>query len=221
MFFLEVIGDRLYAAASGGVFSAPLPDLVAPRDTAGVTPSDVPEGFQVFDGSANGFAIAIPAEWLAIDVTVGDQDSITAELETIFPPEIAETLSANYVQNRRTTASGLGGLVIVAFAATGDPSLNVTVSPRTPDDTLELEEDTIRAGMESSGATVESVERLELSGRQASRIVSVFPEHGVELVQYLILGENLRYNISTNSSQPKATVELLSQIANTFTVDSG
>jgi hypothetical protein len=218
VFFLEVIGGRLIAAASGGVFSAPLPDVLPSPETSGATPGEIPEGFKVFDGSANGFAIALPAEWLAIDLTIGDQDSIAAQLETVFPPAIVETLSSNYVQNRRTTASGLGGLVIVAFAATGDPSLNVTVSPRAPDDTLELEEDMIRAGMESSGGTVESVERLVLSGRQASRIVTVFPEHGVELVQYLIYGEDLRYNISTSSSQPEATAGLLSQIASTFTV---
>jgi len=220
VFFLEVIGDRLYAATSDGVFSAPLPDLLPSGDTAGATPSDVPEGFQIFDGSANGFAIALPAEWLAIDVTIGDQESIAVELETLLPPEIAATLSANYVQNRRTTASGFGGLVMVAFAATGDPSLNVTVSPRARDDTLEFEEVRIREGMESSGATVESVERLELSGRAASRIVTLFSfeTNDVELVQYVILGENLTYNISLNSSEPGAADTLFSQIINTFTL---
>ena len=202
------------------MFSAPFPDQLPSQEPAAVIPGEVPEGFAAFNGSANGFTIALPATWLTIDLTVGDKDSIAAELEAIFPPDVAETLSSNYVQFRKTAASGVGGSVMVAFDTTGDPSLIVTVSPRESLDTLESEEEMIQDGIEYSGGSVQSVDRLELSGREASRIVTLFSleTNDVEFVQYVVLGDDTTYNISFNSSEPGATDTLLSQIVNTFTL---
>jgi hypothetical protein len=217
VFDLEVQGDRLFAIGRRGVFSAPLPDqLPSPATTA---PGEVPEGFQIFDGSADGFLIALPDGWLVIDATVGDQDSIAAELEKIYPPDIAETVSSSFLQARKTEGSA-SGLVMAAFDADGDPNLTVTVSSRTPDDTLESWEDTLRTGTEASGGTVNSIDRLEVSGREALRIAALFPhEFGTsEIIQYIVLSEDTTYNITLSSAQPGAHVDLFVQAIDTFTI---
>jgi hypothetical protein len=206
-------------STSSPVTVEPFPEQLPSQEIAAVIRGEVPEGFEAFNGSANGFTIALPATWLTIDLTVGDKDSIAAQLETIFPPESAETLSSNYVQFRKTAASG-SGTVMAAFDPTGDPSLIVTVSPRESLDTLESEEEMIQDGIEYSGGSVQSVDRLELSGREASRIVTLFSleTNDVELVQYVVLGDDTTYNITFNSSEPGATDTLLSHIINTFTI---
>lgn len=209
--------DRIFVGGAAGLFSAPLPDQLPPSEPTAVSPSEVPAGFETFDGSTNGFVIALPSRWLAIDVTVGDQDSIAAELEKIFPPEASETLSSSYVQNRRTAASGSGGLVMVAFDTTYDPNLTVTMFLRTLYGTLESEEDILQT---FGGGEVQSVDRLEVSGREAWRLARLFStESGdSEFIQYLVLGENFIYDIAFISSQPGANDELLSLIINTFTI---
>ena len=196
VFALEVQGERLFAIGPLGVFSAPLPNQLPAVESAG--PGGVPEGFETFDGSAYGFLISLPAGWLAIDVTAGDQQSIAAELEAIVSPEVAEILSASYVQTRKTKSSDLGGLVMVAFDATSDPNLNVTVSPRRADDTLESWEEILRTGVETSGGAVSSIDQFEVSGQEALRMATLLQhEFGTsELIQYIVLSESTTYNIT-------------------------
>ncbi len=109
---------------------------------------------------------------------------------------------------------------MAAFDADGDPNLTVTVSSRTPDDTLESWEDTLRTGTEASGSIVNSIDRLEVSGREALRIAALFPhEFGTsEIIQYIVLSEDTTYNIVFSSGQPGAHVDLLTQVINTFTI---
>ena len=153
-------------------------------------------------------------------MTVGDQESIAAELEKVMSPEDAQTVSSALVQVRKVAASDLGGMVMIAFGATGGPNLTVTVSPRIPDATLESLEDTLRTGTEASGSIVNSIDRLEVSGREALRMAALFPhEFGTsEIITYIVLIDDTTYNIALITGEPGAHVDLLAQIINTFTI---
>jgi hypothetical protein len=131
-------------------------------------------------------------------------------------PENAETLSSSFAQARKTESSDLGGLVMVAFDATMDPNLSVTVSPRKADDTLESWEEILRTGIETSGGTVTSIDQLEVSGRDALRMATLFGSS--EIIRYIVLSESTTYNIALSSAQPGAHVDLLAQVINTFTI---
>ncbi len=212
---LEISGGRLFAGGPSGVFSAPLPGQVSPPAPTIVIPVEAPEGYQVFDGSREGFALALPSEWVAIDLTEGDEESITTQLESIFDLETARSLSASYMPHRKTAASGLGGIVMVAFHPNGNPSVSITVSPATG--RIEDMEQSIRDGVEGAGGSVLSADRLQILGGDGWRIVISFPEAGdTESHVYVIRSQDTEYLITFNTSNPEKDGEVFTTIIDTL-----
>ena len=143
-----------------------LPPAALPSTNA---PVSTPEGFEVFDGSADGFTIALPSRWAPVEATGEDWEAILSEMKDSFDPEALEIARTGLA----------GGFALLALDVTGDPNVNASVYPRGPLDTVESLEALLPSQMEELfGATVLSVDRIEVAGRESRRLVHeiAFPQ---------------------------------------------
>ena len=180
-----------------------------PTTTTTTTPTSE---YVLFDGSAHGFTIALPPRWVPLDLTKGDAEAILEAVEGVLDPEAVELVRGSQVAG--------GGFALYAFDVTGDPNVNVIAGPRGPLDSLEnLEELAPRVLAELVGATVLSIDRVEIDGTEALQLIYELILPGVPLIeghQYYMVTENTVYVITFSSLDPDADREVFAAVMDTF-----
>ena len=176
----------------------------------------VPEGYELYDGSADGFLIALPSAWV---VAEGDVAPFIAEAaEAVLEPGALEIL-------RDSLASEPA---LFALDATGNPNVNVILQPGPPGpmDAGRWEdlEAILRTQLsELLGATVLSVDRVEYGGTEG--LFSVFevayPTGLAEQHQYFMVTEDASFVITFTSFDPAADRETFAAVMETFTPVAG
>lgn len=113
-----------------------------------------------------------------------------------------------------------GGFALYALDVTGDPNVNVLAGPRGHLESLEnLEEFAPRALGELVGATVLSIDRVEIAGTEALRMIYELTLPGVPLIeghQYYMVTEDTVYVITFSSADPDADREVFAAVMDTF-----
>lgn len=173
--------------------------------------SSVPEGFEVFDGSADGFTIALPSRWVPIEATGDDIEAILAGMEDSFDPEALEIAEAGLA----------GGFALFALDVTGDPNVNANAFPRGPLDSVESLEALLPAQMEELfGATVVSLDRVKIAGHESLQLVHeiAFPNGVAEQHQYYVLSDDVGYVFTFTSYDPAADRDTFAAAIETLTL---
>lgn len=189
---------------------------VAETTTATTTTTEVtagpPAGFDLFDGSRNGFTVALPDNWLAMDLTASDFQDVVDEMEGYLTPEEIEVI-------RQVIADG-AELGLLGFGVTGDPNVNVLVMPLGPLDTLDLLEAMLPDQIATQpGIELESVERVDLNGVEGLLFVTrnASDAEGIQH-QYYVLGDDLGYVATFTALTAGADVSVFAEIMRTFTL---
>ena len=182
----------------------------APTTTLSIV---VPEGYTLFDGSADGFSIALPSRWVPIDLTGSDTDALIAELEQVLNPEAIELVNQFFTSDF--------AFALFAVDVTGDPTVNLIVTPRTALDTVDNLEALIPAQIEELlGGTILSVERVDLAGVQGVQVVYEITFEGLvqEGHQYYVLTEDSVYVFSFGTFKPDDNRDIFAEVMATFSV---
>lgn len=172
----------------------------------------LPDGFEVFDGSRNGFLVGLPDTWLAFDLTTDDfQDLVDA---------MGDVLSAEELDAIRQVIAGGAEFGLLAFHTSGDPNANVLVMPLGPLDTIDYLEAMLPGQVAGQpGMELVAVDRVVVDGTESLRIVTRADYGGniAEQHQYYVLGDRLGF-VATFTAFSDADVGVFAEIMDTFTV---
>lgn len=176
------------------------------------SPAALPAGFELFDGSRNGFLVGLPDTWLAFDLTTDDfQDLVDA---------MGDVLSAEELDAIRQVIAGGAEFGLLAFHTSGDPNANVLVMPLGPLDTIDYLEAMLPSQVASQpGMDLVSVDRVVLNGVESLRFVtrSDYGGNEAEQHQYYVLGDRLGF-VATFTAFADADVAVFAEIMATFVV---
>lgn len=175
---------------------------------------DMPEGFEVYDGTADGFVVAFPVEWVALDLGA---DDFKAGLEVFgdqIPTAMADQLPAMIEQ-------GIKLLALDPFSGNPQfsPNLNIGVYPRGPLDDFDLLEQTIPQQLKAFGAILQVMERVELSGGEAIFVEYELPIGDLGTVigkQYFVLTETTAYVVTLTDAPDRSEEDIFDAIMRTF-----
>jgi len=166
--------------------------------------------YVLFDGSADGFMIALPSRWVPLDPATFD-DSLD-EAENLFEPEALE-----FARQGLAASSGASLFAVDVF---GTDNVTVMLAPRGPLDTMENIEVLIPAQMAEIGATILSVGRGEYGGAEGLRLIYEIslPEALAAGEQYYVFAEDTIYVITFTSVDPDPPRETFAAVMDTWTL---
>lgn len=177
----------------------------------GLPSVDVPDGYELVDISNDGFVVAVPSEWVVLELTDEAFDEILEAGTAALDPEAAELMEAAVV--------GLPGFSLFAMGLLGDPTMNVLVFPISPFDTIGNIEEIGKETFGQLGANLLEIEHIEIAGNEAIRFLYEFTTEGVlvEGHQYVVLTEDLSFTVSFASADPEADRSAIELVMSTFT----
>lgn len=208
----EVITTTTMPATVATTAPATTTPPTVPPTIAGFDPGPAPAGLEWYDGSAHGFAIALPEDWLTVDLAEGDVDTLLDEMEGYLSQEMIGGIEAGL-------AAGVE-IPMFSFAPSGDPNVNVSTVPLGPLDTLDILEATAAdqfSGM--PGLEFIGVERLQLSQIETVLIHTrgEFPDGTTDQFQYAVIDGRNGYIVTFTSLTGDLSDEF-TELMDTFTL---
>lgn len=189
-----------------GVFLISLADDTAEPSAATVPPSaelaqlGVPVGYEMFDGSEHGFTIAHPSQWVSIGFTMTPEEVAEAGEETGAEPDVIESY-------QEMVREGEGPDLYAQDSFSGN-NLSVFSMPLVSAMTLDDFEATQAAFLDRVGATMISVERMEVAGFDSLQVKYEWqtPQAVMEGQNYLVvLPDGALYEITVTLEDPNAS----------------
>ncbi|WP_436757608.1 hypothetical protein [Streptosporangium sp. V21-05] len=175
----------------------------------------VPEGFKRIGGPANGVTVAIPKEWVALDLTKDDLDKGLKNSGLTGPTlEQAKKSLQTLVDNNGIWASDTGS---AKGSRNGFPTnLNAFCQAGRQISTEQLLRET-RSQLEQLNAKVVETRKVRIGSRDAARIVYSFRTNGVDVrgTQYYVPVAD-RTCIVTLSTDTEGKQELFDRIGETI-----
>lgn len=182
-------------------------------ERAGVEPAtslEIPEGYDLYDGSDYGFLIALPSTWGTWDSSgLGDADDDLKALLSDARPEVAELLQDDVTD-----------LALLGMDSSGFPNLNVrTLSrPSGPVPWGELEATQRTFITDVLGGTVVSAKRVSRGGADGLHLVYEVPQPWglTEQHVYMMVTDDAVFSITFTSANPAADREVFADVMETF-----
>ncbi|MGJ6964436.1 hypothetical protein ACSDR0_21235 [Streptosporangium sp. G11] len=211
-------------AVTGAVPAAPAraPDLArspGPGQSAGPgsteSPAPVPEGFKPIGGPVNGVVVAVPKDWVALDLTKDDLDKGLKSSGLSGPTlEQAKKSLQALVDNNGIWASDADS---AKSSVNGFPTnLNAFCQAGRQMSTDQLLKET-RSQLVQLNAKIIEARKVRLGSREAARIVYSFATNGVDVhgTQYYV-PTGIKTCIVTLSTDAKDKQELFDRIGETI-----
>ncbi|MFB9676464.1 hypothetical protein [Streptosporangium vulgare] len=210
-------------ARSPGPGQSPEPGTSGPGPGASATPgpgspegaAPVPEGFKRIGGPANGVTVAVPKEWVALDLTKDDLDKGLKESGLTGPTlEQAKKSLRTLVDNNGIWASDTDS---AKTSRNGFPTnLNAFCQAGRQISMEQLISET-RSQLEQLNAKVVETKKMRIGSREAARIVYSFETNGVSVrgTQYYVPVAE-RTCIVTLSTDTGGKQELFDRIGETI-----
>ncbi|WP_329429728.1 hypothetical protein OG339_15045 [Streptosporangium sp. NBC_01495] len=176
----------------------------------------VPDGFKQIGGPANGVVVAVPKDWVALDLTKDDLDKGLRNSGLSGPTlEQAKKSLQTLVDNNGLWASDADS---AKTSMNGFPTnLNAFCQAGRQISTEQLLRDT-RKQLEQLNAKVIEARKVRIGSREAARIVYSFATNGVDVrgTQYYVPAGN-KTCIVTLSTDAEGKQELFDRIGETIT----
>ncbi|MEV4381423.1 hypothetical protein [Streptosporangium sp. NPDC049644] len=219
-------GDRIAGAgvpadlarnSSPGQSAAPTtsPGSASPTPGRNTGAAPVPNGFKPIGGTANGVSVAVPKEWVAIDLTKDDLNKGLKSSGLSGPTlEQAKKSLQTLVDNKGIWAADPNS---AKSSPNGFPTnLNGFCQAGRQISTEQLIKET-RSQLEQLKAKVVAAGTVTIGSRKAARIVYTFPTNGVDVrgTQYYVPTEN-KTCIVTLSTDVDGKQELFDRIGQTI-----
>ncbi len=172
----------------------------------------LPDGYEWFDGSRNGFSVGLPETWLSFDLTDGGLQALEIEMGDFLTPEEIDAF-----QQMMDAGASFG---MMAFHISGDPNANVLVIPLGPFDTLDMIEVVVPEQIAAiPGQEMVAVERVDFNGGEALLLISTntLPEGVFEVHQYYVIGVDMGY-IATFTGITGSDTSVFGGIMESFTL---
>ncbi|MFF5112157.1 hypothetical protein [Streptosporangium sp. NPDC000509] len=186
-----------------------------PGATATRSPASVPEGFKLIGGPANGVVVAVPKDWVALDLAKDDLDKGLRNSGLSGPMlEQAKGSLQTLVDNKGLWASGGTS---AGPSANGFPTnLNAFCQAGRQIPTEQLIKET-RTQLEQLGAKVVEARRVPIGSKEAARLVYTFETNGVHIrgTQYYVPAED-KTCIVTLSTDTEGEQALFDRIGETI-----
>ncbi|MEU0483544.1 hypothetical protein ABZ260_30695 [Streptosporangium sp. NPDC006013] len=198
---------------STGPTASPGSASPTPGRSTGAAP--VPNGFKPIGGPANGVSVAVPKEWVTIDLTKDDLNKGLKSSGLSGPTlEQAKKSLQTLVDNKGIWAADPES---AKTSPNGFPTnLNGFCQAGRQISTEQLIKET-RSQLEQLKAKVVAAGKVTIGSREAARIVYTFPTNGVDVkgAQYYVPTEN-KTCIITLSTDADGKQELFDRIAQTI-----
>ncbi|GAA4192267.1 hypothetical protein GCM10022252_33420 [Streptosporangium oxazolinicum] len=176
----------------------------------------VPEGFKQIGGPANGVVVAVPKDWVALDLTKDDLNKGLKNSGLSGPTlDQARKSLQTLVDNNGLWASDANS---AKSSTNGFPTnLNAFCQAGRQTSTEQLLRDT-RKQLEQLNAKVIEARKVRIGSREAARIVYSFATNGVDVrgTQYYVPAGN-KTCIVTLSTDAEGKQELFNRIGETIT----
>ena len=174
---------------------------------------EIPEGFEIFDRADEGYVIALPDEWIVLDLRAENYEELLEPFRARLPQTVFDQIPA-------MAAAGISLLALDGFSS--DPlfaaNVNVAALPRLPVDDFETWEQNLPQTMEDLGAVIRSMERIQLPGGEALYTEFELPFGEVVILgrQYIVFTESTKYVISLADTLDGVEGDTLNIIISTF-----